>query len=101
MSDLELLAVQILGREYKLRCRPEEHEPLTLAAQRLDAEMRAIRATGKALSTERVAIMAALNIAHELLQMQASLTELQVRLSEKIHNLQVSVDNFLGTEETI
>lgn len=102
MSDLvpDPLAVQILGREYKLRCRPEERELLIFAAQRLDAEMRAVRATGKALGSDRVAIMAALNIVHELLQLQARHSELQNRLGKRISDINELVDSLLVEEET-
>lgn len=97
MSNLfpDSITVQILGREYRLRCGPEERELLILAAERLDAEMRAVRATGKTIGSDRVAIMAALNIVHELLQLQARHSELQNRLSKRINDLNELVDSLL------
>lgn len=62
------LDVVILGREYRVACREEEREALLEAVAFLDARMRGIRDGGKVAGTERIAVMAALNIAHELLR---------------------------------
>ncbi|SMF96425.1 cell division protein ZapA [Methylomagnum ishizawai] len=63
-----LIKVQILGKEYPISCPEEEQHDLLLAARYLDEKMRQIRNTGRVIGTERIAVMAALNIAHELLQ---------------------------------
>ena len=62
-----MLDVTILGREYRVACKEAEREELLKAVQFLDQRMRAIRDGGKIAGTERIAVMAALNIAHELL----------------------------------
>ncbi len=61
------LDVSILGRQFRIACREEERRELLQAVQFLDERMRAIRDSGKVVGVERIAIMAALNIAHELL----------------------------------
>lgn len=63
-----LIKVQILGKEYPISCPEEEQHDLLIAARYLDEKMRQIRNTGRVIGTERIAVMAALNIAHELLQ---------------------------------
>jgi cell division protein ZapA len=63
--------VHILGKEYQIVCPSEEEAGLTLAAQHLDKQMRTIRDGGKVIGLERIAIMTALNLSHELLQAQA------------------------------
>jgi cell division protein ZapA len=63
-------AVTILDKEYQVACPPEQQAELLLSARHLDEQMRAIRATGKVIGLERIAVMAALNISHELLQMR-------------------------------
>ncbi len=69
MDDLATtLDVSILGREYRVGCKQSERDELLLAVQLLDRRMREIRDSGKIAGTERIAVMAALNIAHELLQ---------------------------------
>jgi len=69
MSDPNpLIKVQILGKEYPISCPEEEQHDLLLAARYLDEKMRQIRNTGRVIGSERIAVMAALNIAHELLE---------------------------------
>lgn len=64
------IKVQILGKEYPIACPPEEQHDLLLAARYLDEKMRLIRDTGRIIGTERIAVMASLNLAHELLQVK-------------------------------
>ena len=62
--------VNILGRPFRVNCKDDEKEGLLKAVDYLDAKMREIRADGKVIGNERIAIMAALNIAHEYLSTQ-------------------------------
>ncbi len=59
--------ITILGREYRVACTDEERESLLTAAAYLDRRMREIRDAAKVTGNEKIAVMAALNIAHELL----------------------------------
>ncbi|WP_339799619.1 cell division protein ZapA [uncultured Marinobacter sp.] len=60
--------VSILEKDYLVACPPEQQDALRRAARHLDSRMREIRTTGKVLGTERIAVMAALNITYELLE---------------------------------
>ena len=64
---MENLSVSILGREYRLACSPDEKEALLNSAQLVDTKMQAIREAGKVMGADRIAVMAALQFAHELL----------------------------------
>lgn len=69
MSDSAApIKVQILGKEYPIACSAEEQHDLLMAARYVDEKTREIRDNGRIIGTERIAVMAALNIAHELLQ---------------------------------
>ena len=70
VSDSENMSVtvRIMGREYTVLCPQEEHEALVASADFLNERMSAIRKRGKALGAERIAVMAALNLARELLE---------------------------------
>ena len=59
--------VTIMGREFRVTCPDEERKGLLEAVAYLDKKMREIRDSGKIVGSERIAIMAALNITHELL----------------------------------
>lgn len=65
MSKPIPVSLNILGKEYKIACAPEEKEGLIRTAQDLDRQMRKIRDTGKVAGTERIAVLAALNLAHD------------------------------------
>jgi len=70
MNRPHTVGVDILDKEYQVACPPDEELALTQAARYLDQHMRDIRSTGKVIGLERVAIMAALNISHELLSLK-------------------------------
>ena len=69
MAD-STLDITILGRTYKVACEEGERDALLRTAAYLDAKMGEIRKAGKVSGTERIAVTAALNIAHELLSMR-------------------------------
>ena len=67
MSEAKSLQVTIMGREFRVACPDEEQAGLLEAVDYLNKKMLDIRDGGKVIGLERIAIMAALNIAHELL----------------------------------
>ena len=67
MNTSKAVDVAIMGREFRVTCPDEEREELLQAVTYLDKKMCEIRDNGKVVGSERIAIMAALNIAHELL----------------------------------
>ena len=66
-ADGRAIEVTVLDRTLRIACKDEEKEDLLKAVQYLDAKMREIREGGKVIGSERIAILAALNITHELL----------------------------------
>jgi cell division protein ZapA len=62
------LDIQILGRDYKVACKEHERADLLAAVGFLDKRMREIRDGGKISGADRIAVMAALNLANELLR---------------------------------
>src|SRR3970040_178008 len=66
-ADPKGLQITIMGRQYRVACAPDEQEGLLKAVDYLDRKMQEVRDNGKVIGHERIAIMAALNIAHELL----------------------------------
>jgi len=63
---MEQLTVTILGREYRVACRPEERDELLACAQYVDRKMVAVRDGGKVLGSDRIAVLVALQLAQEL-----------------------------------
>jgi len=70
MSDAAPVAVSILDREFLVACTPEERPGLIAAAAYLDGKMREVRGNTRTQGVDRIAVMAGLNIAHELMQLK-------------------------------
>ena len=71
MADsAKTIEISILGRSYRIACEEGERAGLMEAVAYLDGKMATIKKTGKVNGTDRIAVMAALNIAHELLSMK-------------------------------
>ena len=64
------IEVELLGRSYRVACTDGEREALLQAVAYLDGKMNEIRKSGKVMGAERIAVMAALNVAHELLSVK-------------------------------
>ena len=67
MTTPRTIEISLLGRSFKVPCSKEEEPQLIAAVEYLDGKMRDIRENSKAIGVERIAMMAGLNIAHELL----------------------------------
>ncbi len=83
----ESLTLTIFGRDYRIACTPEERADLVACARYVDAKMNDIRDTGKVMGADRVAVMAALQIAQELFSAKAgggaSLGEIKRRVRQR------------------
>ena len=69
-SEPNFLDVKIMGRDYRVACAPEERPALLAAVELVDGKMSEIAQRTKTTIAERVAVMAALNIAHDLLALR-------------------------------
>lgn len=66
-TDVNTVVVNILDKAYQVSCPPEQQPELEASARHLDNQMRSIRESGKVIGLDRIAVMAALNITHDLL----------------------------------
>ncbi|OVZ61215.1 cell division protein ZapA [Pigmentiphaga sp. NML080357] len=99
---MERLDVTILGKEYPLACEPSEKEALLTAANMVDRTMQRIKASGKVAGTERIAVMAALQLAGELMNAKSPDARLAVGdYKRKIEDMHRMVDAALGTQEKL
>lgn len=85
------VTVTILGKEFMVACPEDERTALVAAASYLDKKMREIQASGKVMGSERTAVMAALNIAHELIELR-NRGGMPVDTAQKIKFLQTKID---------
>jgi len=106
MDDRSLtLDVSLLGREYRVACRESEREELLQAVQFLDGRMREIRDTAKVAGSERIAVMAALNIAHELLRARSGAPASggfdSAAIERRISSMQTAIDRAMAEQEKL
>lgn len=94
MSQPRTVSVHILDKEYPIACPPDQEQALLQAARYLDRQMRGIRESGKVIGLERIAVMAALNIAHELLAKNDS-SEINQAASEQVRRIDQRIDDAL------
>ena len=93
------LSIKILDKEYRIACEFHEQDDLKASARLLDGRMREIRQTGRVIGTDRIAVMAALNIAHDLIQVQRARSGPEGELTRRLHQLQERVNHALAGDE--
>jgi cell division protein ZapA len=100
MSDVKGIEVNIMGREFTIACPPEERDSLLSAVSYLDKKMCDIRDGGKVVGVERIAMMAALNLAHELLTTRTGGVDVG-GMKGKIAHMQRIVDDALAEQNNL
>lgn len=93
-KTVQPVSLNILDKEYKIACAADEKEALINSARELDKQMRKIRDTGKVSSTDRIAVLAALNLAHDSvttnkndnIDIGARLAELRSKIENVLEN---------------
>jgi cell division protein ZapA len=94
-SPAEPVRVSILGKEYQISCPPEERADLFASANLLDQRMRTVRDAGRVVGVDRIAVMVALNLAHEMLVCGRELEQLKVRTPDRLAVLADAVEKKL------
>ena len=100
-STIKTLDVKILDRELRIACPEEERAELLDAVTYLDKKMREIHETGKIASVERIALMAALNITHELLGMKLGRGVDLADFTRRMNAMQAAIDEALAEQDTL
>lgn len=96
-TDTSTLDVFILDKAYRINCPENEQESLRASGQYLDRKMRDIRSSGKVLGLERIAVIAALNITHELLSASKRAdteSDSQAELAKLIGKIEKTLDYY-------
>lgn len=89
------VTVRILDKEYQISCPPSEQEALLKSARHLDESMRKIKSRGNIHGIEKISVMAALNITHELLSKNRLLNETRHNTVQQIKFLEDKIDRVL------
>jgi cell division protein ZapA len=89
------VSVRILEKEYHITCPTEERSDLLDSAEFLNTKMREIRDSGKVVGLDRIAVIAALNMANELIQFRKSDTDLDSEVGVRLRILRERVESAL------
>ena len=95
------IEVTLLGRTYRVACEESERESLLQAVAYLDAKMNEIRMAGKVTGSERIAVMAALNVAHELLSVRLGSGFDLGKAKRRISAIESKIDAAIAKQENL
>lgn len=96
MSSSQPVNIKLLDREYTVGCGPDEHDSLLSAAKLLDSKMREIRGGNRMAALDRVAVLAALNLAHELQLLRKAMEGSDRELDQAVGKLHHKLDALIG-----
>ena len=113
-NEANYLDITLLGKEYRVACPPEEREALQAAVNYVDEKMHGIAEKTRSNISERIAVMAALNIAHEYLSQknQAQVAAMMpaasvdpgldiVAVKRRIFSMETKLDSVLAPQERL
>lgn len=98
---MEQIDVKILDREYRLAVSPDDKSRLLEAVSVVDEKMRSIRDAGRVSGLERIAVMAALQIAHDLLASAGGDARPQVEAAQKIRRMSEEIEAEIRRQESL
>ena len=101
MAEPKTVEVNLLGRSYRVACDDNEREALMQAVAYLDAKMNEIRKAGKVMGAERIAVMAALNVAHELLSVRLGAGFDVGKAKRRISAIESKIDAAIAKQEDL
>ena len=100
-TKAKTLDVSIMGRSYRVTCADDEREALLAAVAYVDKKMTEIKAASKVAGTERIAVMAALNIANELLSIKIGSGFDMAELKRRMNSVQSKLDQALSQQDSL
>ena len=95
------VSVRILDKEYQVACPASERTDLLDSAEILNTRMREIRDSGRVVGLDRIAVMAALNMANDLLHAKARDQALEGDISDRLKSISDRVDNVLSGSQQL
>ncbi len=95
MSEQNPCTVTIMGKEYRVSCSENEKDDLLESARYLDEKMRSLKSEAGMVGSDRLAIIAALNITHEMLRSQGTIEHLNNEVKDRLAALGKRIENSL------
>jgi cell division protein ZapA len=102
MSDQSTaVQVKILDKEYQVNCPPADQEALIKSARYLDENMRKIKDRGNIHGAEKIAVMAALNITHDMLRKNRMINETRQETTQQVKGLEDKIENAISSSRQL
>lgn len=96
-----IISVTILDRSYKIKCPRDQAQALQESARMVDEQMRKLRQSSNLTSIDRIAVVTALNICHELMNLKRQKTSQIDTMDQRLKNLQARIQEFLALDEEV
>ncbi len=93
------ITIKVLDKEFRIACPESEQASLMASANYLSDKMREVRDTGKVIGMDRIAVMTALNLAHELLQSKSEQADFTDNFGHRLELLQDKIDTALNNSK--
>jgi len=93
------ITIKVLDKEFRIACPESEQASLLESANYLSDKMREVRDTGKVIGMDRIAVMTALNLAHELLQSKSEQADFTQNFGQRLELLQDKIDTALNNSK--
>jgi len=100
-TDGKALSINLMGREFKVACSDGEEKQLLASVEYVNQRIQEIKDSGKVVGTERIALIAALNITHDFLSAKAPKGCDIAELRRRIQSLQATIDDALAEQDKL
>lgn len=95
-----MASIELLGRPYQIKCQENEIAALQKAADYLNTTLKSLpQPGGRILAPEKLGMMAALNLASQILELEEQMSQQMHFLNQRLHNLQTKLENALNPSE--
>ena len=100
-QDNQIATVRILGKNYNVKCPQDQAEALEESARIIESRLREMKRHSSSTSTERMLVVTALNLCHELLVLKNEKSSYVSTIEDKLHHLQSRIRSFLSADEEL
>ncbi len=100
-AEVSQVSIRILDKEYQVSCPANERQELVDSAELLNSAMREIRDGGKVVGLDRIAVMAALNLANELLKYRSFGEKVENNFSFRLKSMRERVESAISEDEQL
>lgn len=99
--DSHIVSVRILGKNYNIKCPPEQADALNQSAQFIEQKLHEMKQQASSTNTDRILVVMALNLCHELNVLKSEKNQLSHNVENKLNNIQSRIQSFLAQHEEL